>query len=250
MARRRQEKDERKFEADCSYCGAGVKANALRCPSCKRWFSSGKKLVAVVVAIAVLLASLSFLVYYYVGPGHDAWGGDGYIPDGGDGTTEKKVMVITTTRGAIKVELDLENAPRTSGHMISLVNNGVFGAGSASFYRAEPGFVIQGGLRTGSDTTVAWEDTGLLNKRYTISMARSGDPNTEADSGTGSSEFFINLADNANLDSYTYKYVVFGKVVDGYNIVDLIASLPTQQESGIRMLTEPVAISNVLIING
>jgi cyclophilin family peptidyl-prolyl cis-trans isomerase len=74
---------------------------------------------------------------------------------------------------------------------------------------------------------IPWEDTGLKNKRYTLSMARSGNANSESDSDTGSSQFFINHADNADLDNYNYPYVVFGKVIEGFSVVDAIASVPT-----------------------
>jgi peptidyl-prolyl cis-trans isomerase A (cyclophilin A) len=244
---RRQEKDADKFTSECSYCGAGVRDNAMKCPSCKRWFSSGKKAVAMTLAIIVVAASMGGLAYTYFGPGHEGYDGDGDgIPDGGGGTTTgKKYMVIGTSMGQIKVELDMVNAPATSAHIISLVNSGAYG--SATFYRAEPGFVIQGGTQSGSSQTVAWEDTGLLNAKYTISMARSGDPDDQASSGTGSSEFFINLAPNTSLDNYAYPYVVFGKVVSGFTVVDNIAALPTTSSGGIQMINSPVSFTSATI---
>jgi cyclophilin family peptidyl-prolyl cis-trans isomerase len=75
-------------------------------------------------------------------------------------------------------------------------------------------------------------------------MARSGDPNSEADSGTGSSQFFINLADNTNLDSYAYPYVVFGRVVEGFNVVNAIAALPTDDND---WPYDPPVITSVVI---
>ncbi len=247
MSMRRQEKDDDKFTSECSYCGAGVRDNAMKCPSCKRWFSSGKKAITMVLAVIVVTATMSALVYTYLGPGHEGYDGDGDdIPDGGDDTTTgKKYMVIGTSLGQIKIELDMTHAPLTSTHMMNLVNQGALASGS--FYRAEPGFVIQGGTQSGSSQTVAWEDTGLLNSKYTISMARSGDPDDQASSGTGSSEFFINLAGNTNLDSYAYPYVVFGKVVSGFSIIDQIAALPTSSSGGIQMINDPISFTGVTI---
>ncbi|MFH0816642.1 MAG: peptidylprolyl isomerase [Methanobacteriota archaeon] len=253
MSMRRQEKDEDKFESECSYCGAGVHENAMRCPRCKKWFSSGKKAIVLSVVAIVVMASMGAFFYNYLAPGHEGYDGGDEIPDGGGSSTSgntstgKSYMVIGTSLGQIKIELDTTNAPVTASHMASLVNSGYF-EDAGKFYRAEPGFVIQGGTQSGSSETVAWEDTGLLNKKYTISMARSGTPSDIASSGTGSSEFFINLADNTNLDSQ-YAYVVFGKVVSGYNIVDQIAGMPTTSSGGINMLNSPVAFTSVAITN-
>jgi cyclophilin family peptidyl-prolyl cis-trans isomerase len=159
---------------------------------------------------------------------------------------ETKYLMIGTSLGVIRVELDTANAPVTTAHIISLVNSDYY-LGTGKFYRAEPGFVIQGGTQTPSTQTVAWEDTGLANAQYTIAMARSGDPDSAADSGTGSSEFFINLNSNTNLDSYVYPYVVFGTVVEGQSIVNQIAGLPTTSSGGIMMLDDPVEITYIAI---
>jgi len=92
------------------------------------------------------------------------------------------------------------------------------------FHRVIADFVIQGGDPNGdgtggSGTTVAWEDTGLKNLLHTIAMARSN-----PDDAT--SQFFINLKDNANLDTAP-AYVVFGRVVGGHEVVTAIGSVPT-----------------------
>jgi cyclophilin family peptidyl-prolyl cis-trans isomerase len=254
MSMRRQEKDADKFESECSYCGAGVKENAMRCPSCKKMFSSGKKAIVVSVVAIVVMASMGAFFYNYLAPGHEGYSGGEEIPDGGgsgdggsgSGDTGKKYMVIETNLGQMKIELDTVHAPVTAAHMMNLVTSGYYSS-TGMFYRAEPGFVIQGGTKSGSSQTVAWEDTGLINAKYTISMARSGDPSTAASSGTGSSEFFINLNANTNLDSYAYPYVVFGKVVSGFAIVDQIAGMPTSDEGGIKIINNPVMFTSVSI---
>jgi hypothetical protein len=66
MSMRRQEKDADKFESECSYCGAGVKENAMRCPSCKKMFSSGKKAIVVSVVAIVVMASMGAFFYNYL----------------------------------------------------------------------------------------------------------------------------------------------------------------------------------------
>jgi peptidyl-prolyl cis-trans isomerase A (cyclophilin A) len=79
-------------------------------------------------------------------------------------------------------------------------------------------------------------------------MARSGDPDSQSDSGTGSSQFFINHVDNPSLDSYSYPYVVFAKVIEGFNVVDSIASLPTGTHNGMSdWPDDPPVITSVVI---
>jgi len=147
-------------------------------------------------------------------------------------------LTLETALGKIKIELDAAKAPKTSAHIVKLAKDGAYANGCV--YRSEPGFVIQGGIPDGEAPNVAWEKTGLRNARGTISMARAGDPNAEESAGTGSSEFFINLAENGRLDGYKWPYVVFGKVVEGMEVVDKIATLPVRQEGRIRMLAEPI----------
>ena len=75
-------------------------------------------------------------------------------------------------------------------------------------------------------------------------MARSGDPDSQSDSGTATNQFFINLADNTNLDSYAYPYVVFGRVIEGFSVVDAIATLPTDSN---EWPDDPPVITSVVI---
>lgn len=248
---RRQEKDAERFPDTCIHCGVGMEIGAIKCPNsnCRRWSPAGIKIMALSVVAIVLFASMGGLLYLYLRPGQlpgedPGPGGGG---DNGGGTTGKRYMVIGTNLGQIKVELDTANAPNTTAHMMNIVNSGTYSSGAGSFYRAEPGFVIQGGTQSGSSQNVAWEDTGLLNSKYTISMARSGSPDSASDSGTGSSEFFINLNANTNLDSYAYPYVVFGKVVAGFSVVDQIATGATTSNNGIMYLNDPIEFTSVAI---
>lgn len=138
---------------------------------------------------------------------------------------------IETNQGPMRVELYDQQAPATVGNFLAYVRAGFY-AGTI-FHRVIPDFVAQGGGFTADFTR---KDTrppvkneagnGLSNERGTLAMARTGDP----DSAT--SQFFINLADNAFLDRRDNTragagYTVFGKVIEGMDTVDRIAQLPT-----------------------
>ena len=132
---------------------------------------------------------------------------------------------LETNYGNITINL-YSDMPITTGNFINLVNKGVYNG--TIFHRVIDGFMIQGGDPTGTGygdpkiPDIKDEFThagGNKNNRGTISMANAG-PNT------GSSQFFINLVDNNFLDT---KHPAFGKVVDGMDIVDKIAKVPTDQ---------------------
>ncbi|MFA7707712.1 MAG: peptidylprolyl isomerase [Candidatus Pacearchaeota archaeon] len=130
---------------------------------------------------------------------------------------------LTTNQGEIIIEL-YDDMPITTGNFISLVEKGVYNG--VIFHRVIDGFMIQGGDPTGtgygdpSIPNIEDEFThagGNKNNKYTISMANAG-PNT------GSSQFFINVEDNNFLDS---KHPAFGEVIDGTEVVDVIAEVET-----------------------
>ena len=134
--------------------------------------------------------------------------------------TATKVL-LKTNKGDITIEL-YSDMPITAGNFKNLVQKGTYDG--VIFHRVIDGFMIQGGDPTGTGMgdpgipTIKDEFTASSkNNRGTIAMANRG-PNT------GSSQFFINLVDNNYLDS---KHPVFGKVVDGMKIVDIIAKVPT-----------------------
>lgn len=142
------------------------------------------------------------------------------------------VVELKTTEGDIRIELDPAKAPKTVENFLKYVDSGFYN--NTIFHRVIPGFMIQGGgydARMQEKPTNApienEADNGLLNKRGTIAMARTQDP----DSAT--SQFFINLVDNDFLN-YTgatpdgWGYCVFGKVVDGMDTVDKIAAIKTK----------------------
>jgi len=140
-------------------------------------------------------------------------------------------IVITTTKGDITVELDQANAPVTTENFLAYVDSSHFDG--TIFHRVIPGFMIQGGGFAADMTQkptqapiVNEADNGLKNDRGTLAMARTSDPHS------ASSQFFINLKDNSFLD-HTAKtgqgwgYAVFGKVVEGMEVVDEIAQVAT-----------------------
>lgn len=138
-------------------------------------------------------------------------------------------MVVFSTRlGDVKIELLPEQAPLTVENFLRYVDDGFFDG--TVFHRIVPGFVIQGGGFNAAMEQQATRapikneaDNGLKNSRGTLSMART----QAVDSAT--SQFFINLADNAFLDhgERDFGYAVFGRVVEGMDVVDRIAAEPT-----------------------
>lgn len=138
-------------------------------------------------------------------------------------------VAIETTMGTIAVELDRAHAPKTVDNFLRYVGEGHYDG--TLVYRVAPGFVIQAGsfdsatnARPVHDPIPLEAGNGLTNKRGTIAMARETDPNS------ATAEFFINLADNANLDRQPGDadgmtgYAVFGRVVAGMDVVDKIGA--------------------------
>jgi peptidylprolyl isomerase len=165
------------------------------------------------------------------------------------------IAVMTTNYGVIELELFTDTMPVTAGNFISLAENGFYDG--IKFHRVIPDFMIQGGDPLTKDDSQAprWGTGGpgyaiadehvsgeqLTNTRGTISMANSG-PNS------GGSQFFINLVDNTFLDfdkePLQSKHPVFGRVVNGIDVVDTIGGVETQP--GDRPV-EPVVIESVTI---
>ncbi|APW60351.1 peptidylprolyl isomerase [Paludisphaera borealis] len=141
---------------------------------------------------------------------------------------DKPQVVLETTLGKITLELDPEKAPITVENFLKYVDDGFYD--NLVFHRVIPGFMIQtGGMsdkivekHEGQRAPIKNESgNGLSNKRGTIAMARTNNPNS------ATSQFFINHADNANLDRAGGGYAVFGKVIDGLDVVDAIAKVET-----------------------
>ncbi len=137
-------------------------------------------------------------------------------------------VVLKTTLGDIVLELDASRAPVTTENFLSYVLSGHYNG--TIFHRVIPDFMIQGGGFTEDMQQKATEapitneaNNGLKNDRGTIAMARTSDPHS------ATSQFFINLKDNQFLNHSANPpgYAVFGKVVEGMDVVDKIAQVKT-----------------------
>ncbi len=155
---------------------------------------------------------------------------------GDDDTGDDALQVrIETTLGTMVVELDEELAPITVANFLVYVDEGFYdgrdGLGATTFHRVVEGFMIQGGGQTETGAAKATHApivnesyNGLSNLRGTLAMARTSDP----DSAT--SQFFINHVDNTFLDVDGQSppgYAVFGELVEGLDVLDTIAAVPT-----------------------
>ncbi len=157
---------------------------------------------------------------------------------------------IKTNKGIIVVELNQEKAPNTVANFLQYAKDGFYSG--TIFHRVISGFMIQGGgmdKNLNEKTTRApiknEADNGLANTVGTIAMARTNDPHS------ASSQFFINVANNAFLN-YTEKsergwgYAVFGKVIKGMDVVEKISHLPTD---GGDVPIQTISIESVNVIS-
>ena len=150
----------------------------------------------------------------------------------GQGESQKPVVVLDTSAGAITLELYPDKAPITVENFLKYVDEGFYD--NLIFHRVIPGFMIQGGGM--SDQMEEKQEKhapiknesgkGLSNERGTVAMARTNNPNS------ATCQFFINHATNRQLDDYGGGYAVFGKVIDGLDVVDVIAKTPTTTKAG------------------
>ncbi|MBP2188079.1 peptidylprolyl isomerase [Nocardia goodfellowii] len=136
-----------------------------------------------------------------------------------------------TNKGPIVLELDDAQAPNTVQNFVSYVNSGHYT--NTIFHRVIPNFMIQGGgfepgmKQKGTQAPIKNEaDNGLKNDKYTVAMARTNDPHS------ATAQFFINTADNDFLNHSAptpsgWGYTVFGRVVEGTEVVDKIAAVRT-----------------------
>jgi peptidyl-prolyl cis-trans isomerase A (cyclophilin A) len=170
-----------------------------------------RKIVSTVLVVVALLSSAALAA----APAGKTKGG-------------KPMVVFSTNYGDFTIELYPDKAPITVKNFLSYVDSGFYDG--TVFHRVIPGFVIQGGGFTEDMRQKPTEapikneaDNGLKNDRGTLSMARTSDVNS------ATSQFFINLKDNAFLDHGTrdFGYAVFAKVVDGMDVIDKIAQVPT-----------------------
>ena len=141
------------------------------------------------------------------------------------------VVELTTSKGSIKMELFLDKAPETTKNFLRYVDDGFYDG--TIFHRVIENFMIQGG---GFDEAMAEKtvrapihneaDNGVVNARGTVAMARTSEPHS------ATAQFFINHGNNRMLDfgarsPGSWGYAVFGRVIEGMDVVDAIAVVPT-----------------------
>jgi peptidyl-prolyl cis-trans isomerase A (cyclophilin A) len=160
---------------------------------------------------------------------------------------DSPVVKMDTSLGSVLLVLDAKAAPATVANFLAYVDKGHFNG--TIFHRVIPGFMVQGG---GFEQSMLQKPTlppikletagGLANARGTLAMARTSDP----DSAT--SQFFINLVDNAFLNPGPGNagYAVFGKVLRGMEVVDAIAKVKTESRGGMKDVpSTPVVITRM-----
>ncbi|WP_456375601.1 peptidylprolyl isomerase [Thiolapillus sp.] len=160
------------------------------------------------------------------------------------------MITLKTNLGDIVIELDEENAPISSANFKQYVEDGFYDG--LIFHRVIPGFMIQGGgfmpdmmQKATRDPIENEAKNGLSNVKYSIAMARTMDPHS------ASAQFFINTKDNGFLDypgQDGWGYAVFGKVVDGTDVVDKIEKVATGNKAGHSDVpVEPVIIEKAQV---
>lgn len=225
-----------------------------------------KGIILVILLSAALVVGLIFLIGNQTGPelrvGEDINGP--LTPE------EQRIMSpdlsndmnpqarIATNHGVIVLELFADQMPITTGNFIDLARAGFYDG--TKFHRVIEGFMIQGGDpntkgsneaiygQGGPESTIQDEFVKgelLTNIRGTIAMANTGQPNS------GGSQFFINLVDNTGLDfdkePLSSKHPVFGRVIEGMDVVDAIGRVETKERD---IPVDPVIIESIEIIEG
>lgn len=146
------------------------------------------------------------------------------------------MIVLNTNYGPITLELDFDKAPKSAQNFLDYVNDGFYDG--TIFHRVIDGFMIQGGgfepglkQKSGGASIENEADNGLSNDIGTVAMARTSDPHS------ASSQFFINVGDNHFLNHQDkspqgWGYAVFGRVVEGMEVVNKIKQCQTGSASG------------------
>lgn len=161
----------------------------------------------------------------------------------------KPVIELHTNLGTLQLELYPEKSPKSVENFLSYVNNGYYDA--TVFHRVIEGFMIQGGgldLRLEPKPTnkpvLNEADNGLSNQKFTVSMARTGDPHS------ATAQFFINTANNPFLDHKSktdtgWGYTVIGRVIGGMRIAEWMSKAPTG-ESDVPLT--PIVIEKAVVL--
>lgn len=168
---------------------------------------------------------------------------------------EAPVVKLVTTAGDITIQLDGKKAPQSTANFLKYVEEGYYA--NTIFHRVMKDFMIQGGgvdANTGREKRDRFPPVkneggnGLKNETYTVAMARTNDPHS------ATSQFFINTADNAFLDRANardgYGYTVFGRVIEGQDVVRAIEAgrTKTSQTGEPSAPVEPVVIKEAKLV--
>ena len=164
---------------------------------------------------------------------------------------QAQTVRLSTSQGDIRIALDAEHAPKSVANFIQYVKAGHYNG--LIFHRVISGFMIQGGgftpkmdQRPTKPPIPLESRNGLLNVRGSIAMARTGDPNS------ATAQFFINTVDNAFLDAANSAdgngYAVFGRVLEGMDVVDKIRAMPTGNKNGQQNVPlTPILITKAIV---
>ena len=158
-----------------------------------------------------------------------------------------KYVKMTTSKGDLRIELDDAKAPLSVANFLAYVNKGFYDG--TVFHRVIPNFMIQGGgfapgmQQKDTDAPIQNEaKNGLKNDKYTLAMARTSAPHS------ATAQFFINTTNNGFLNNAEaqdgWGYAVFGKVVQGQDVVDQIGAVKTARKS----FHENVPVDDVTIV--
>lgn len=184
----------------------------------------------------VLIAVILLVVFVFVYSGRTGDRSEDLLDNNTMSSSYNPTVLLKTSMGDITLELFMDKTPITAGNFIKLANEGFYN--NTKFHRVIAGFMIQGGDpntkgddvesygRGGPGYTIEDEfDASLSNLRGTISMANTGVPKS------GGSQFFINVANNVGLDfdkpPATSNHAVFGRVIEGMDVVDAISKVKT-----------------------
>ena len=161
------------------------------------------------------------------------------------------MILFSTSHGELPLELFNADAPISAQNFLDYANSGHFDG--TIFHRVIPNFMLQGGGFTSdmqqkqTQAPIKNEaDNGLKNERGTLSMARTSDVNS------ATSQFFVNLVDNAFLDhgGRDFGYAVFGRIADGMDIIDKIGSVATGNKGGHQDVPlEPVVVESAKVVD-
>lgn len=181
------------------------------------------------------------------------------VAQDGPAVEERQILIsgearvrVETSMGDFVVALDAGRAPETVQNFLQLVVDDHYEG--TVFHRIAAGFIVQGGgytpdltLKPVQRTVFNESGNGLSNRRGTIAMARGNDPHS------ADAQFYINLMDNPSLNPRPTRwgYAVFGEVVEGMEVVDLIGAVPTGAggEFDRDVPAEPIIIERIVLIN-